>query len=78
MSQKDQVDWLEDSGPLKSFLSRFALEGQPLSASSVEKATVALEVAKHHGEEQAEAALLRTLCRLLRNAGQLAETMSAG
>ncbi len=78
MSQKDRVDWLEDSGPLKSFLSRLALEGHLLSINSVEKANAALDAAKHHGDEAAEAAIQRILCRLLRNSGQLAEAVSAG
>jgi len=78
LEEKEGTGWLEDGDALDQFTTDLAVPSPDSSDSALNKAIEALELAQSAGNQVAEAAIQRTLCRLYRDAGRLLDAISAG
>lgn len=74
----ERPEWLDDPSELERFVQGLAPPHGEIQDVSIENARTAIELARRHGNELAEATILRGLCEILREIGRLPDALEAG
>ena len=74
----EESHWIDDQNELEKFVHRLTPSDGGIQDVSISRAWQAIDVARQHGNELAEATILRGLCELFREIGRVSEALETG